>query len=64
MKKRFVYLLSCIVLITGLASCSDDDSDDNVLPLSVSIVNGDKQDIALGNTLVLEAKVENGEKCP
>lgn len=61
MKKRFVYLLSCIVLITGLASCSDDDSDDNVLPLSVSIVNGDKQDIALGNTLVLEAKVENGE---
>lgn len=61
MKKSFVYLLSCLVLMTGLASCSDDNSDDNVLPLSVSIVSGDKQDIALGNTLALEAKVENGE---
>ncbi len=59
MKKRLVYLLSCLVLITGLGACSD-DSDENALPLSVSVVNGDKQDIALGNTLALEAKVENG----
>lgn len=61
MKRRFVYFLSCLVLIAGLAACSDDDSGNDALPLSVSIVNGDKQDIALGNTLTLEAKVENGE---
>lgn len=61
MKKRLVYLLSCLVLMAGLVSCSDDDSDDNALSLSVSIVNGDKQDVVLGKSLTLEAKVENGE---
>lgn len=31
------------------------------MPLSVTIVNGEKQDLVLGSSLTLEAKVENGE---
>ena len=61
MKKRIFYLLSCIIFMTSLTSCSDSDSSkEEILPLSVSIVNGDKQDLVLGKELALEAKVENG----
>ena len=61
MKNNIIYFLSCLVLTIGLASCSSDDSNDNALLLSVSIVDGEKQDVALGKSLTLEAKVENGE---
>lgn len=61
MKKNFLYVLACLVLMAGLASCSDDDATENPLPLAVTITNGDKQDLVLGNSLTLEAKVENGE---
>ena len=61
MKKNIVYILSCFVFIIGVASCSDDDSNDNFLPLSVSIIGGEKQDVVFGKSLTLEAKVENGE---
>ena len=61
MKKNIIYFLSCLVFAIGLASCSDDDSNNNALLLSVSIVDGEKQDVALGKSLTLEAKVENGE---
>lgn len=58
MKNNIIYFLSCLVLTIGLASCSSDDSNDNALLLSVSIVDGEKQDVALGKSLTLEAKVE------
>ena len=61
MKNNIIYFLSYLVLTIGLASCSDDDSNNNALLLSVSIVDGEKQDVALGKSLTLEAKVENGE---
>lgn len=59
MKKVFFYFLSCLVLTAGLAACSDDETP-ALPPLSVSIVNGEKQDVLLGNSLTLETKVENG----
>lgn len=58
MKNNIIYFLSCLVLAIGLESCSSDDSNDNALLLSVSIVDGEKQDVALGKSLTLEAKVE------
>lgn len=38
MKNNIIYFLSCLVLAIGLESCSSDDSNDNALLLSVSIV--------------------------
>lgn len=61
MKTKFLTFLFCAILVSGLASCSSEDADENVaLPLSVSIANGEKQDLILGNSLTLEAKIENG----
>lgn len=62
MKEKMIYFLSCFILLAGFTACSSDDKDpEELTKLGVSIKNGEIQDLILGNTLKLEAAVENGE---
>lgn len=57
MKKNIVYFLSCLVLLAGLAACSDDDKAP--LPsLTVSIEGTEAREVVQGTTLSLKAVVE------
>lgn len=57
MKKNIVYFLSCLVLIVGLAACSDDDKAP-LSPLTVAIEGTEAQEVVQGATLSLKAVVE------
>lgn len=54
-------LLASFLIVLGLASCSNNDKDpEEILKLSVVLDKSEKQDLILGNTLDIEAKVTNG----
>lgn len=58
MKRKVIYFLSCLVLIVGLVSCSDDEK---FMPLSVSIDGSGVKEVVQGGTINLVAKVEGSE---
>lgn len=59
MKKLF-YLLSCVALIAGLTACSDDKEEfKNPPSVSIELAEGDIDEVAQGETVVLKAKIES-----
>lgn len=61
MKKNIIYFLSCLVLVVGLVSCSDDDKEP-LSPLAVSIEGTDAEEVVQGATLSLKAIVEGSSE--
>lgn len=60
MKKRFVYLLSCIALVAGLAACSDDKKEfKNPPSVSIELTEGSIDELPQGESVILKAKVES-----
>ena len=60
-KLKMFSLLASFLLVVGLASCSSNDKDpEEILKLSVALNKSEAEDLVLGNTLDLEAKVTNG----
>lgn len=57
-RTKLLYLMSCCLLLVGLASCSD-SKDDVELQFNASIQGNKSKTLYLGRTLELAAKVEN-----
>lgn len=59
MKKKAIYLLTCLIFIVSLVSCNEEEK---VTPLAVAIKGAQVKEMVLGDTLNLSVEVSEGLK--